>query len=96
MLSICILTYNEERHLPRLLDQLFALDLGADVLVFDSFSKDKTEEIAKSYTGIRFMQNKFENFTSQRNAWIDASLWNWILMLDVLKGDRKKKWILLN
>lgn len=68
MLSICILTYNEERHLPRLLDQLFALDLGADVLVFDSFSKDKTEEIAKSYTGIRFMQNKFENFTSQRNA----------------------------
>lgn len=68
MLSICILTYNEERHLPRLLNQLSALGLGAEILVFDSFSTDKTEKIAKSYAGVRFIQNKFENFASQRNA----------------------------
>lgn len=82
MLSICILTYDEERHLPRLLDQLAGLRLDAEILVFDSFSKDATESIAKSREGVRFVQNRFENFATQRNAAIDEASGSWIFMLD--------------
>lgn len=82
MLSICILTYNEERHLPRLLDQLTRLGLDAEILVFDSYSNDSTETIAKSYENVRFIQNRFVNFAAQRNAAIEAATGDWILMLD--------------
>lgn len=81
-LSICILTYNEERHLPRLLDQLARLGLDAEILVFDSFSNDSTETIAKSHENVRFAQNRFVNFAEQRNSAIEAATGDWILMLD--------------
>ena len=61
--SIIILTYNEEESLQACLDSIVWCD---DVVVIDSFSKDKTCEIAK-HNGARVFQNKFLDFAQQRN-----------------------------
>lgn len=53
--SACILTKNEEKTLPRLLDSLKGVD---DIVVLDSGSTDKTVEIAEKY-GARVFQGDF-------------------------------------
>ena len=78
--SVLIYTLNEEVHLPVCLESLQWCD---DVIVVDSFSTDRTEEIAKE-NGVRFFQHAFEGFGSQRN-WslenIDIKN-DWVLILD--------------
>lgn len=78
--SVMIFTLNEEQNLPRCLDSLLWCD---DVIVVDSFSKDRTEEIARA-RGARFFQNRFEGFGTQRNWAIDntSPKHEWLLMLD--------------
>lgn len=79
-LSVMIFTLNEEIHLPSCLD---ALRWADDVVIVDSFSSDRTEEIAKS-RGARFFQHRFTGFGSQRNWALDncAPRHEWILILD--------------
>lgn len=78
--SVMIFTLDEELHLPSC---LAALDWCDDVIVVDSFSKDRTEAIARA-AGARFFQNKFEGFGTQRNWALDhtAPRHPWILVLD--------------
>jgi glycosyltransferase involved in cell wall biosynthesis len=52
MFSVLILTFNEQHDLPGCLDALHWCD---DVVVYDSFSTDQTEYIARS-AGARFVQ----------------------------------------
>ena len=75
-----IFTLNEEMHLPFCLD---ALDWCDDVIVLDSFSSDRTEVICRS-RGVRFFQNRFEGFGSQRNWALENTQprYPWILILD--------------
>src|SRR5262252_6699414 len=75
-----VFTLNEEQNLPRCLESLRWCD---DVIVIDSFSKDRTEEICRA-AGVRFYQHAFEGFGSQRNWAIDhtAPKYDWILILD--------------
>lgn len=63
MLSVVILTLNEERDLPRCLASLQACD---DVVVLDSGSTDRTLEIARQAKA-RVITNPFQNFAAQRN-----------------------------
>jgi glycosyltransferase involved in cell wall biosynthesis len=77
MVSVLILTLNEESNLPACLESVKWSD---DVLVLDSFSTDKTVEIARA-AGARVMQNRFVNFSEQRN-------------FGVQKGGLKHEWIL--
>ena len=80
LVSVMIFTLNEEIHLPVCLDYLKWCD---DVIIVDSFSTDKTEEIATE-NGARFFQNVFEGFGSQRNwALENIDIKNdWVLILD--------------
>lgn len=64
MISIAILTYNEEVNLPGCLDSIAWCD---DIVVFDSFSTDRTVELAKA-AGVRVVQHRFEDYGSQREA----------------------------
>src|SRR5262245_46604528 len=75
-----VFTLNEERNLPRCLESLRFCD---DVIVIDSFSKDRTEEICRA-AGVRFYQHVFEGFGSQRNWAVDHTepKHDWILILD--------------
>ena len=65
-----ILTLDEEADLAAALDSL--LGWAAEVFVVDSFSRDRTPEIARSYEarGVRFVQHAFEDYSSQ---------WRWAL-----------------
>ena len=62
MISVLILTYNEEKNLPRCLE---ALKWSDDIVVLDSFSTDRTIEIAKA-AGARIYQRAFDDEASQR------------------------------
>ncbi len=80
-LSVIILSFNEEINLPACLDSLSGLRCG--VFVLDSFSTDKTPQIARD-RGISFHQHAFENYAAQRN-WAQRNLpirTPWVLHLD--------------
>lgn len=78
--SVMIFTLNEEPNLPSCLDSLRWCD---DVIVVDSFSSDRTEQIAKEH-GARFFQNPFGGHGTQRNWALDntSPRHDWILVLD--------------
>lgn len=80
MISILILTYNEETNIRRCLESVRWSD---DVLVVDSFSTDRTAELAGA-GGARVIQNPFVDFAEQRNfGLINGSLKNdWVFHLD--------------
>ncbi|WP_184545004.1 exosortase Y [Mucilaginibacter sp. FT3.2] len=93
--SFIILTYNEEQHLPRLLDSIAGLK--APVFVLDSGSNDGTIAIAQK-AGATILQNAFENHPKQ---W-DFALKNfdiktpWVICLDadqVVTPELKEKLI---
>jgi glycosyltransferase involved in cell wall biosynthesis len=80
-LAVIILTYNEERHIPRALTSV--AEIATEVFVVDSFSTDRTVELAQAH-GATVLQNKFVNYAKQfqwalDNAPITAS---WIMRLD--------------
>ena len=62
MISVLILTLNEEDNLARCLDSVKWSD---DVVVLDSYSSDRTAEIARDY-GARVVFREFDNEASHR------------------------------
>jgi len=63
MISAIVLTLNEEQNLPHCLASLRDCD---DIVVLDSGSTDRTDEIAREH-GARIFVNPFQNFAQQRN-----------------------------
>lgn len=61
-LSIIILTYNEEKNLPKCLESV--IPLSVPVFVVDSFSDDNTLAICEKYK-VQVYQNKFETHSRQ-------------------------------
>ena len=79
MISVLILTLNEETALPDCLESLKWCD---DVVVFDSFSSDHTLAVAQTKSA-RVFQRKFDNYAKQRNAALQVQFkYPWVLMLD--------------
>lgn len=78
--SVLILTLNEEVNLSGCLDSLRWCD---DVVVLDSFSTDRTVDIARA-RGARVEQRKFDNYAAQRNFGLNDIRYrhSWVLMLD--------------
>lgn len=80
MISVLILTRNEEQDLPACLDSVAWSD---DVHVFDSLSTDRTVAVAES-RGARVTQRVFDGYASQRNAALHGLAFRhaWVLILD--------------
>lgn len=78
-----IITYNEEKNIQEVLE---CFDFCDEIIVIDSFSTDKTVEIAKRFTNVKIIQNKFEDFSKQRNLALDHAKNDWVLFLD---GDER-------
>jgi glycosyltransferase involved in cell wall biosynthesis len=63
MISVLILTKNEERDLPGCLR---SMEWSDDIHVFDSFSTDRTVELARE-AGARVTQRRFDNWAEHQN-----------------------------
>lgn len=81
IITIVILTFNEEIHLERTLQNV--KKLTDEIIIIDSFSTDKTEEISKQFN-TRFYQHSFTNQADQMNWGIDNLEFKteWIFRLD--------------
>jgi glycosyltransferase involved in cell wall biosynthesis len=78
--SVLVLTLNEEANIAACLESVSWCD---DVVVLDSFSTDRTVEIAQRH-GARVVQRAFDNYANQRNFGLRDIQYKhpWLLMLD--------------
>ena len=77
-LSVIITTFNEEQNIQGALESVSWAD---EVIVVDSFSSDRTVEIARKYTR-RVMQREYTGPAGQKNWAIPQARHEWILLLD--------------
>ncbi len=78
-LSVYIITKNEEQTLPHCLESVQGL--ADEIIVVDSFSADKTLEIAQKY-GAKTFQRPFKGFQDQKQFALDQCSCEWVLNLD--------------
>lgn len=78
-ISGLIITHNEEKNIREVLGCFHFCD---EIIVVDSFSTDKTVEIAQSFPGVKVVQHAFENFSKQRNKALSYASHDWVLFLD--------------
>ncbi|MCZ4587523.1 glycosyltransferase family 2 protein [Rhodococcus opacus] len=82
-LAVIILTKNEEIHLARALDCLLKTGLTNEIYVIDSYSTDRTRQIAED-CGATFIQHVYTN-QAQQLQWALDSIQiesDWIMRLD--------------
>lgn len=77
-LAAVVLTYNEENHIA---DCLATLQWADSIIVYDSFSSDRTVERAQA-AGAQVLQHRFENYGAQRDAALAATDSDWVLFVD--------------
>jgi len=80
MVSVLILTKNEEQDLPGCLASVAWCD---DIHVFDSYSVDGTVEIAEK-VGAKVIQRQFDNWSAHQNWGLKniAFRYSWVLYID--------------
>jgi glycosyltransferase involved in cell wall biosynthesis len=78
LLSVAIVTLNEEQNLAR---TLASVRWAEEIVVVDSGSTDGTVEIAHSF-GARVIQREWPGFAAQKNFAIAQCTGKWILSLD--------------
>ncbi|HWA10111.1 MAG TPA: glycosyltransferase family 2 protein [Opitutaceae bacterium] len=76
--SVFILAYNEEHKIEA---ALASVTWAGEIVVIDSFSTDRTAEIARRF-GARVVQLEFERFGELRQAGITHTTQPWIFSLD--------------
>lgn len=78
-LSVCLITLNEERNLPRALRSVEGI--ADEIVVVDCGSQDRTQEIAKAH-GAKVVVREWTNFADQKNSAVAAASSDWILSMD--------------
>lgn len=80
MLSVYILTYNEELDIAACIESAMLSD---DIIVVDSCSSDRTVERAKNYP-VRVVQHAFESHGKQRTWMLEsiAPKYEWVYILE--------------
>lgn len=75
-----ILTFNEEINIVNCIE---SLKFCNKIVVFDSYSTDKTKELSIT-SGANVFERKFDDYATQRNAAINSisDEFDWILMID--------------
>ena len=80
-LSVLILTFNEEKHIKRCIESLTAIT--KDIFIVDSYSSDRTVEIAESL-GAKIYRNNWVNYATQYQWGLDNCHINteWVMRMD--------------
>jgi glycosyltransferase involved in cell wall biosynthesis len=79
LLSVVIITYNEEKNIGRCLESIRGIT--DEIVVVDSFSTDATAEICKPYQ-VNFLQHPFVGYIEQKNFALAQASHNYVLSLD--------------
>jgi len=77
-LSVLLPTYNEEKNIEACLESVKWAD---EILVVDSYSNDKTLEIARKYNA-KIIQHEYINSAKQKNWAIPQCAHEWVLQMD--------------
>ena len=77
-ITAIIPTLNEEIHIDAAIRSVGFAD---EIIVIDSFSSDKTLELAQKHN-VKIIKRKFDDFSTQKNFAIDQALHDWIYILD--------------
>jgi glycosyltransferase involved in cell wall biosynthesis len=77
-ISACITACDEEKHIRRCLESVKWAD---EIVVVDSFSKDRTPAICREYTP-RVYQHPWLGYIGQKNLIKDLAVGPWILFID--------------
>lgn len=89
-ISVTIITLNEASKIEDCLKSVQGV--ADEILVVDSGSTDRTEEICRKY-GVKFVVNAFEGYVKQKNFAMNAARYDHILSLDAderLSDDLRK------
>ena len=78
-LSVVIITFNEEQNIERCLKSVHGV--VDEIIVVDSHSTDRTEEICKAYN-VQFFQHPFAGHIEQKNYAITLATNPYLLSLD--------------
>jgi len=78
-LSAIITSYNEEINIKECLESVAFAD---DVLLVDSFSTDRTLELARAVPRVRILQREYFGSAAQKNWAMDQTVHPWILIVD--------------
>ena len=77
-LTVIIPCFNEEKNIETCLQSALWAD---EIFVIDSFSTDRTLDIATKYTQ-RILQHEYVNSAAQKNWAIPQAKYDWVLILD--------------
>jgi len=79
-ISAVIITFNEENIIEECLK---SLSFANEIIILDSFSTDRTLEIASKYN-VKIVQHNFDNYANQRNRLLNlvSGTSKWVLMVD--------------
>lgn len=77
-LTVIIPSYNEQDNIERCLKSVSWAD---EILLVDSFSTDRTLEIARKFTD-RILQHEYYNSAAQKNWAIPQAGHDWVLLVD--------------
>jgi len=78
-ISAVIITFNEERNIERCLESL--QDVVDEIVVVDSYSSDRTEEICRSHNAV-FIKHRFQGHIQQKNWAVLQASHPYVLSLD--------------
>ncbi len=78
-LSVSIISFNEEDNIARTLQALAGL--ADEIVLLDSFSTDRTTEIAAAM-GAKVFQEPWAGYLAQKNSALEKCSGEWILSLD--------------
>ena len=84
-ITAIIPTFNEQHNI---VDVIKSVDFADEIMIVDSFSTDKTVELATPLVDT-ILQRKYKNSASQKNWSIPQAKYQWILLLDA--DERVKK-----
>lgn len=79
-LSAAIITLNEEKNIARCLKSLQGV--ADEIIVVDSFSSDRTEEICMEFNNVKFFKNQFIGHIQQKNYAFSKTSGDYILGID--------------
>lgn len=78
-ISAIVITLNEETCIESCLESLAWVD---EIVVVDSGSVDRTEEICRTFQKVRFIYNKWPGYGPQKNFALFQATGEWIISLD--------------